>query len=101
MNELIELQASIEQIKSEIGFPDYYIEQAILEHIEKYPNKELRYIQHEYENDILQVVTWIGAEHGLKVFKKCLPEDCTYITIKAIFRKHGLGYINGKSLEAA
>lgn len=47
MNELIELQVSIEQIKAEIGSPDYYIEQAILEHIEKNPNKEWRYIQHE------------------------------------------------------
>ena len=101
MHELIELQAPIGQIKAETGLQDYDIERGILGHIADNPDRKWRYIQTEYENEILQAVSLIGAGHSLKVFKDRLLEDCTYLTIKEIFRKHGLRYVNGKFLEAA
>ena len=79
---------AIEDIKNETGLSNFVIERAVVDLINTDPEKGAAYLQTEYEDEILNLASEPEWDGTLKTLKDRLPEDCTYITIKAVLSKH-------------
>lgn len=78
---------AIEDIKNETGLSNFVIERAVVDLINTDPEKGAAYLQAEYEDEIARLASDPEWDGKLKTLKDRLPEDCTYITIKAVLSK--------------
>lgn len=78
---------AIEDIKNETGLSNFVIERAVVDLINTDPEKGTAYLQAEYEDEIARLASDPEWDGKLKTLKDRLPEDCTYITIKAVLSK--------------
>lgn len=80
----------VEEIEKATGASSFVVERTIVKMIREKEADADPYIQAEYAADIIAKASGENGNKNIKALKQELPEDCTYLTIKAVIAANDL-----------
>ena len=90
INKAIREGRSPEEIMEMTGANTYVVEREIVKMIRENGVDATPYVQAEYVNDIVTKASASDWDGKLRTLKEGMPEDCSYLTIKAILAANAL-----------